>query len=365
MAFHDDPRLPLQQVLEYAAHLAAGAEAAGAVLWLDGLPPERAGELADLALDTLPDVLRIAVTLTSRSDDEPPPAARLETFLDRHAVLADLAAISPAERRALRDCDTYAELRPVLDEGHDVLMGRFMVSWEEIRRALTRDSEQSTDRVALLHAVTDWYRLGLDTHRLLTADILKHLFTQYRREIAGLAPDAPVPVGTSRAIFSDMDVEEGAAYCPPAGAAQGRGVRGRLVGVIKAVGGAVRQQVPGGGEVADRIAGEQVAGVDHAADGAVRLAAAGACPGFPPRRSRNAATSMSACPLRAARVRSARPARMPWVRASSSSACSVARICRRGSRAMSFCRAAAMHVRAAAWAASLARVGVSGRSWGW
>ncbi|MBO4274572.1 tetratricopeptide repeat protein, partial [Microbispora triticiradicis] len=202
MAFHDDPRLPLQQVIEHAAHLTADAEMAGAVLWLDSLSPERAGDLANLAMDTLPDALWIAVTLTRGPDDEQPPAARLDIFLDQHAVQADLDAISSAERRALRDCDTYAELGPILAEGHDVLMGRLMVSWEEIRRALTRDSEQSTDRVALLHAVTDWYRLRLDIHRLLTTDILKHLFTQYRREIANLPADVPVSVTGQRAALA-------------------------------------------------------------------------------------------------------------------------------------------------------------------
>ncbi|MBB5781868.1 tetratricopeptide repeat protein [Nonomuraea jabiensis] len=202
MAFHHDPSLPLQQVLQHAAHLTARAKTADAVLWLDGLPPERAGDLASLALDTLPATLRIAVTLTRGPDHEQPPDAQLEAFLDQRAVQADLAAISPAERHALRDCDTYAELRPILAEGHDVLMGRLMVSWEELRRALTREGEQSTDRVTLLHAVTDWYRLRLDTHRLLTADILKHLFAQYRREIVDLPLDTPIPVTGRRAALT-------------------------------------------------------------------------------------------------------------------------------------------------------------------
>src|SRR5262245_48280879 len=53
----------------------------------------------------------------------------------------------------------------------------------------------------------------------------------------GLAAWAAVDAGVS-----DEDATEGASHRPSAGAAQGRGVRGRLVGAVEAVGGAVRQQ---------------------------------------------------------------------------------------------------------------------------
>src|SRR5690349_7525613 len=88
--------------------------------------------------------------------------------------------------------------------------------------------------------------------------------------VGGWAPRGLAAWAAADAGFTDEDAAEGAAYRPSAGAAQGRGVQGRLVGVIEAVGGAVRQQAPSGGEVAGRIAREEVAEVDHAADGAVR-----------------------------------------------------------------------------------------------
>lgn len=62
---------------------------------------------------------------------------------------------------------------------------------------------------------------------------------------------------------------EGAQHRPAAGAAQGRSVRGRPVGPVEDVDLAVRQQGPGGGEVAGRVAGEEVTEVDHSAEGAV------------------------------------------------------------------------------------------------
>jgi hypothetical protein len=49
-------------------------------------------------------------------------------------------------------------------------------------------SEAGKDRVALLHAVTDWYRAQLP--RLLSHDILSYLYQAYRRELAGAAPAA-------------------------------------------------------------------------------------------------------------------------------------------------------------------------------
>ncbi|KQX77729.1 hypothetical protein ASD26_16030 [Streptomyces sp. Root1319] len=68
----------------------------------------------------------------------------------------------------------------------------------------------------------------------------------------------------------DVDAAEGAQHRPAASPAQGRGVRGRPVGRVEEVGGAVGQQDPGRGQVAGRVAGEEVAEVDHAAEGAVR-----------------------------------------------------------------------------------------------
>lgn len=69
--------------------------------------------------------------------------------------------------------------------------------------------------------------------------------------------------------MSDQEAEEDADQGPAAGPAQSRGVRSRLVGRVEVIGGAVRQQVPGGGEVACRVARAQGPEVDDAAEGAV------------------------------------------------------------------------------------------------
>jgi hypothetical protein len=77
-----------------------------------------------------------------------------------------------------------------LEQEVDVFIGRLMVSWSAIRHALTpgRD-EHSTDRIALLHAVTDWERARMP--RPLTDDVLAPLFIAYRNTLTTARPRHP------------------------------------------------------------------------------------------------------------------------------------------------------------------------------
>ena len=80
---------------------------------------------------------------------------------------------------------------PLLDQDDDLFLGRLMVAWGPLRAALTRGgSEQATDRVALLRAVTDWYRVHMP--RLLSRDVLSYLYRAYRAELTGAGPGNPV-----------------------------------------------------------------------------------------------------------------------------------------------------------------------------
>ena len=67
-AFADDPRVPLVDMITQAGQWAADAatEAAGAVVWLDGLSPDRFIELARVPLDDLPLGVRVLATLRYR-----------------------------------------------------------------------------------------------------------------------------------------------------------------------------------------------------------------------------------------------------------------------------------------------------------
>ena len=190
--FVDDPRVPLTDMITQAGRWATTqAKASGAVLWLDGLTPDRFIELARAPLEDLPPGIRVLATLDISELEGLRVPEQLNLLLDDHAVRAQLGTINEEERRDLLAQDIYAPLRPVLEEADDLFMGRLMVAWEPIRAALTRGgSEQATDRVALLHAITDWYRVRLP--RLLSPDVLSDLFQEYRRELKDVAPDSAV-----------------------------------------------------------------------------------------------------------------------------------------------------------------------------
>ena len=198
--FADDPRVPVTEMITQAGQWVndAGAEAAGAVVWLDGLSPDRFTELARVPLDDLPPGVRVLATLDTGELEGLRIPEQLNTMLDQHAVRVRLGTITQQERRALLAQDAYAALRPLLEEKEDLFLGRLMVAWEPLRAALSRGgSEQATDQAALLRAVTDWYRAYLP--RLLSHDALSYLYRAYRRELTGAAPDSPV----SAAGFSE------------------------------------------------------------------------------------------------------------------------------------------------------------------
>ena len=198
--FADDPRVPLADMITQAGRWAVDvqAKAAGAVVWLDELSPERFGELARVPLDDLPSGVRVLATLDTGELEGLRIPEQLNTLLERHAVRVRLGAVTEQERHNLLSQDVYAALRPLLEDKEDLFLGRVMVAWEPLRAALARGaSEHATDRVALLHAVTDWYRVHAP--RLLGHDVLSHLYRAYRRELTGTAPTSPV----SAAGFSD------------------------------------------------------------------------------------------------------------------------------------------------------------------
>ena len=198
--FIDDSRVSLEDMISQAARWAGDSRArdAGVVVWLDGLAPARLAELARVPLGDLPPGVWLLATLDSSELDSLRIPEQLNVLLDRYAVRVELGAVTDEERRALLAEDAYTAVRPMLDQQDDLFIGRVMVAWEPLRAALTRGgSEQSVDRVALLRAVTDWYRVDLP--RLLSGDVLAHLYRAYRRELAAAGTDRPV----SASAYSD------------------------------------------------------------------------------------------------------------------------------------------------------------------
>jgi hypothetical protein len=85
-------------------------------------------------------------------------------LLEERAVCIAVGTISDQERDAIRGEDVYGDLQPVLDSDSELLMGRLMVALDQIQDALTLGrAEESAGRVALLRAVTDWYRVAMPT----------------------------------------------------------------------------------------------------------------------------------------------------------------------------------------------------------
>ena len=155
LAFVDDPRLTVAQLVTSGRHWAA--DGPGAVLWLDDLTPGRLEQLADALLDGLPHGMWILATAHGKDLKGFRLPEYVGAQLEDKAVMVRLGTISARERDALRAEDTYAALRPVLDAGDDLLMGRLMVALDQIQIALTPGrAEESVERIALLRAVTDW-----------------------------------------------------------------------------------------------------------------------------------------------------------------------------------------------------------------
>ena len=190
-AFTDDPQIPLTDMITQAGRWAAASDGAGAVLWLDAITPARLTSLARALAGELPDRLRILATLDTAELDGSRIPEQAVALLDEHAARVTLTTITRQERDTLRGHDTYAALRPVIDHADDLFLGRLMITWEPLRQALTLGgSEQGTDRVALLRAVTDWYRAHLP--RLLSDDVLGYLYRACRHDLTEAAAGDPV-----------------------------------------------------------------------------------------------------------------------------------------------------------------------------
>lgn len=188
--FVDDPRVSLADMIDQASRWVDDTgEATGAVVWFERLSPERFTEVACFPLETLPSGVMVLATFDSAERESLRVAEQVSTFsTQQYAARIEVGAVTSQERGDLLAEDRYAVLRPVLKEGQDAFLGRLMIAWEPLRAALTPGrTEESANQVALLRVITDWGRARIP--RLLTADILGHLYRTYQRETA---PGAPV-----------------------------------------------------------------------------------------------------------------------------------------------------------------------------
>ena len=201
--FIDDPQVPLADMIAQAGRWARrdlddyDSPAMGVVVWLERLTEHRLRELAGLLAafvssptgGGLPDGVWLLATLDTGELAELRDRDQIEQALTA-AVRVHVGALTEDERADLASAEVYAALGSTLEQEADVFIGRLMVAWTALRQALTPGRNQhSTDRIALLHAVTDWERARMP--RLLTDDILKPLFVAYRNTLTTARPRDP------------------------------------------------------------------------------------------------------------------------------------------------------------------------------
>ncbi|WP_068929379.1 tetratricopeptide repeat protein [Planobispora rosea] len=203
-AFTDDPTVRLSDLITQALDWAEPE--AGVVLWLDAIGTDRLGELTAPLLEALtqarlaavPKHLLIAVTVhqqVTSPDGEKPLrlAGHVRELLRERALHLVVGTLTADERARLSAEPAYDRLRPLLDDAaRELVMGRLMVTLDQLRHALTPGTgEQAADRIALLRAATDWQRAQVPAR--LTAKALQRLWKAYRRQISNLPKRTRLP----------------------------------------------------------------------------------------------------------------------------------------------------------------------------
>jgi TPR repeat protein len=189
LVFADDPRFSLAQMVAEGRRWAV--EGQGAVLWLDDLNASRLGQLDHPLLDSLPTGLWILATVHDKYLKGFRVPEHVTQLLEEESARVSVGAISAREQDAIRGEVVYADLRAVLNNTDEWLMGRLMVALDQVQDVLVPGiDEESVDRIALLRVVIDWYRLAMPTP--LARSVLKDLYARYLREAAGSSGDTPI-----------------------------------------------------------------------------------------------------------------------------------------------------------------------------
>ncbi|RKS10310.1 Sel1 repeat-containing protein [Nocardiopsis sp. Huas11] len=193
VAFLDDPDVELAAMVAEAGALsgASGVTAPGTVLWIDRLSARRYAELARTDAARLPDGLRILAVADSALVRGLRVPAEAEAAMRAHGAPIELGPMTEAERRRLRAGTAYADpgLQARLDaDDGTLLLGRLLVDLAPFHADLLPGT--STNRTALLRAVTDWRRV--DPPSRLVWDDLERLYRAYREELTGAPQSAGV-----------------------------------------------------------------------------------------------------------------------------------------------------------------------------
>lgn len=192
LVYRPDPRQRLADLIDDARRWAAGP---GAVLWLDEITSSQLAELDHDLVERLPAGLRLCLPCDTAQVTGHHVPHHLSRVLREDAAVVELDVLSADERARLRDEPAYRELVPAIDAGAPLLLGRLLVTLDELERLLRPTGEDGVDRVALLRVVTDWQRAGVPAR--LGRRTLAELHHRYGRDLAGAEVS---PSGFGRAL---------------------------------------------------------------------------------------------------------------------------------------------------------------------
>ncbi len=195
LVFRSDPTITVRDMLEVAGVWARGDRA---VLWLDAITAGHVAELDAALLRSLPAGLRICVAGETATFTGTHVPARVTEALTEHATTVTLGPLTNDERQTVHTTDHYSDLRAALKDQDPLLLGRLLVSLDQLAAALSRQDEDSVRRTAIMRVVTDWARLGIPRH--LDRKLLRTLYADYWRQMTGSTSTAVSKSGFREAL---------------------------------------------------------------------------------------------------------------------------------------------------------------------
>lgn len=181
VAFEPSPPGTLAHQVIQARWWKRADDYSGLVLWLGRLS---GSTLLEITHDLLNNADRHGVQLLATASSDHLEAVGHLLPDDPRLTVLRMAAVTGSERERLRAIPGFRE---VIDAHKDapVLLGRLLVSLEQLERHMTSTTSEAQERIALVRAVVDWHRIGVPLS--LTRRRLAGLFPLYLGAVLGLS----------------------------------------------------------------------------------------------------------------------------------------------------------------------------------
>ena len=181
VAFEPDRTATLARRVEQARRWKRADDYGGVALWLDHLGGP---ELFEITTELLNSAENHGVHLLATAASDDVEAVEHSRPDDPRLAVIGVGAATGSERTRLLAVPAFREVT----EAHadtPVLLGRLLVSLEQVERHMTPAVPEDQERVALVRAVVDWHRLGVPLP--LTKRDLAGLFSLYLGAVLGLS----------------------------------------------------------------------------------------------------------------------------------------------------------------------------------